>query len=339
MLTIDHDTTQRRNVSVILTVKNDAEGCAQTLDSLVQQIRPPDEVVVVDGGSTDSTRTVIDSYSSKFRKLVVVDAPGANIARGREIATGKAQNPIIASIDAGCRAEPNWLDRLTLPFDEDINVDVVAGMYSVEANSLFEEVVGLATMRGQLEPVNPDTFNPSGRSLAYTRDIWQRAGGWPTWLHYSEDTLFDLRLRRVAHGWRFAGDAIVHWRPRTGFSRLARQFYFYGTGRGHTQIGAEDFAYNIRNLLMLLIATVASLISPWCLILSAVLFAYFYVWTFHEKATRIAIRTKRWAAYPLTMLVMWTVLFSNLAGYVVGSRQRSRDRTRYGIQTERYLTA
>lgn len=339
MLISVHDSTARRKVSVILTVKNDAVGSAQTLESLSKQSRIPDEVVVVDGGSTDETRSTVLSYSSRFPKLQLVDAPGANIASGREIATRSAAHDIIASIDAGCRAESDWLARLIQPFEQGCEVDVVAGMYEVEARTLFEEVVGLATMRGQLTPVNPETFNPSGRSLAYTREVWKRAGGWPTWLCYSEDTLFDHRLRRVSRGWHFAGDAVVHWRPRTSFRKLARQFYCYGTGRGHTQIGAEDFAYNIRNVLMVLIALAAAAISPWSLVIAASLICYFYILSFHGRAMQIARRTGRWAACPLAFLVIWVVLGSNLCGYLVGSWQRTRDSDRYSGQLERYLTA
>ena len=40
-----------RRVSVVMTVKNDACGCAVTLGSLARQTRSPDEIVIVDGGS------------------------------------------------------------------------------------------------------------------------------------------------------------------------------------------------------------------------------------------------------------------------------------------------
>jgi glycosyltransferase involved in cell wall biosynthesis len=330
---------QSLGVSVILTVKNDAAGCAQTLSSLAKQSRGPDEVVVVDGGSTDQTREIVDSFLARLTGLRLIDLPGANIAEGRDLATRHAAGPVIASIDAGCTAAPNWLEKLVEPFERDPCTDVVAGMYEVESATLFEEVVGLATMRGQLAPVDPETFNPSGRSMAYTKDAWARAGGWPTWLRYSEDTLFDHRLRRVANGWRFAKDAVVSWRPRTSFRKLARQFYCYGTGRGHTQIGARDFLYNLRNVLLVAFAISCSLLIPYLWPVGHGLFAYFFIWNFHRKATQIVGRTGKVRAYPLTLLVMWVVMISNLAGYLRGSWQRLHDPGRFRIQMEAYLYA
>ena len=198
---------------------------------------------------------------------------------------------------------------------------------------------GLATMRGQLAPVDPATFNPSGRSMAYTKEAWKRAGGWPTWLRYSEDTLFDHRLRRVATGWRFAGDAVVLWRPRTGFRKLAKQFYYYGTGRGHTQIGASDFRYNLRNVLLFALAVSCSFHTRWAAPVALALFAYFFVWTFHRKAMQIVCRTGRSRAYPLTLLIMWVVMIANLAGYLQGSWQRLRRADLFRKRMELYLSA
>lgn len=329
----------RRKVSVILTVKDDTAGCAQTLGSLTRQSRLPDEVIVVDGGSTDETCATIRAFDARLPRVKLIEAPGFNIAQGRELATKEAAGPIIASIDAGCGAAQDWLEHLVAPLERDSSIAVVAGMYEVDHRSLFEEVVGLATMRGQLMPVDPATFNPSGRSMAYTKEIWKRAGGWPTWLPFSEDTLFDHRLRRVSKDWHFAVDAVVFWRPRTSFRKLARQFYCYGTGRGQTQIGAADFVYNLRNLLVFLLATSCLLLSSWVLPIALALFVYFYVWTFHGKAAQIARRTGSLRAYPLTLAVMWAVLLSNLAGYLRGSWQRWRDEETFRTQMDRYLAA
>jgi hypothetical protein len=41
--------------------------------------------------------------------------------------------------------------------------------------------------------------------------------------------------------------------------------------------------------------------------------------------------------YPLTIFVMWVVLFSNLMGYLFGRVQRSRDRERFERRLEAYL--
>ncbi len=320
-----------------MTVKNDPGGCAVTLESLETQTRRPDEIIVVDGGSTDRTIHVIHRQTATNPRVRLIEAPGANIARGRNIAADAAKSEIIASTDAGCRAEPEWLEKLIEPFETDAATEFVGGFYRINSHTLLEEVVGLATMRGQLDPVCPETFNPSARSMACTKSVWSRAGGWPEWIGFSEDTLFDHKVRGMGVGWRFAADAIVHWRPRPSLRGIAKQFYNYGTGRGHTQIGASGFAYNLRNIALLLTMTGLCFVTEWAIPALLSLVIYFYGWTFHGKAMRIARRTRRLAAYPLCFVVMWVVLSSNLAGYLVGSWQRWRDRGRYRDRMKAYV--
>jgi hypothetical protein len=139
-------------------------------------------------------------------------------------------------------------------------------------------------------------------------------------------------------GWHVAADAVVLWRPRTSWRKLTRQFYCYGTGRGHTQIGAADFVYNIRNLLLIAVSASAAFWTPWAFLLLLGLVAYFYVYTFHDKALQIAAKSRARLAYPLTLSVMWVVIFSNLAGYLRGSLERLVNRPRYRQRMEAYLS-
>ena len=328
-----------QHVSVIMTVRNDPIGCALTLRSLSKQSRLANEIVVVDGGSTDSTVAVIKRLAQADPRIRCVESSRGNIAQGRNLAARVATGDVLACIDGGCRAEVDWLERLVRPFDVDPEVEFVAGFYRVAPQSLLETVVGLATMRGQLEPINLKSFNPSARSMACTKSLWLRVGGWPEWLSFSEDTLFDHKVRALGAKWYVAEDAVVYWRPRTSLRAVGRQFYNYGTGRGHTQIGAKSFAYNLRNIALCAMSAALCAVTIWACVALAAMLVYFYIWTFHGKAVRVARSVGRARAYPLCLLIMWVVLFTNLAGYLVGSWQRWRDRDRFRGRMEAYMAA
>ena len=72
------------DVSVILPVYNREQSVARAIRSVLAQTFAPIELIVVDDGSTDGTRAVLDSFGSQ---ITVIDQPhaGAYVARNRGI--------------------------------------------------------------------------------------------------------------------------------------------------------------------------------------------------------------------------------------------------------------
>ncbi|NOX59749.1 MAG: glycosyltransferase, partial [Planctomycetes bacterium] len=195
-MTTDRAQPKPPTVSLVTTVLNEREGCDVFLKSLAQQTRRPDEVVVVDGGSTDGTLDVIRGHARADRSIRLIEAPGCNIGQGRNLGVENASGQIIVSTDTGCRLEPQWCKELTQPFTDNADVEFVGGTYKIDAHSMLERVIGAVTMRGVLEPIDPATFNPSCRSMAYTKDLWRRSGGFPEWTPV-DDNLFNIKIRRM----------------------------------------------------------------------------------------------------------------------------------------------
>ncbi|HJS27313.1 MAG TPA: glycosyltransferase, partial [Actinomycetota bacterium] len=110
-------------VSLITTVLDASDRVGAFLESLSWQTRPPDQVVVVDGGSTDGTLEQLRSADA----VTLIEEPGANIARGRNLAISAATHDVIAVTDADCVLERDWLERLVDPLES--GADVAMGFY------------------------------------------------------------------------------------------------------------------------------------------------------------------------------------------------------------------
>jgi glycosyltransferase involved in cell wall biosynthesis len=239
-------------VSVIATVLNEGTAIHRLLNSLEAQTRPPDEVVIVDGGSKDDTLTVLHDYAGRGRlPLRIIVEPGANISRGRNIAIAAASGDIIASADAGVRLAPDWLAELVAPFNSEEPPQVVSGFFVPDPESVFE-IAMAATVLPTLTDITPEHFLPSSRSVAFTRAAWQAIGGYPEWLDYCEDLIFDFRLRDLFSPFALAPKAIAYFRPRGNLQSFFKQYYRYARGDGKSDLWRKRHA--IRSLTYLVVA-------------------------------------------------------------------------------------
>jgi glycosyltransferase involved in cell wall biosynthesis len=231
-------------VSVIATVKNESGAVTPLLESLCSQTHQPDEVVIVDGGSTDDTLEQLQAWESRLPLRILVE-PGCNISRGRNTAIRAAHGPIIASTDAGVRAEPGWLASLLSPFNSEEGAEiapvVACGFFVPEATTAFETAMG-ATVLPVLADVDPERFLPSSRSVAFPKSAWEAVGGYPEWLDYCEDVILDLCLRAKGYRFVFVPDALVHFRPRSSLSAFFKQYYRYARGDGKADLWRKRHA-------------------------------------------------------------------------------------------------
>jgi cellulose synthase/poly-beta-1,6-N-acetylglucosamine synthase-like glycosyltransferase len=230
-------------IAVVVTVRDDRDQLAELLSALAAQTRPPDEVVVVDGGSADGTLELLaEAREHGLLPLVVVDAPGSNIAAGRNIGIGASSYDRIALTDAGCRPEPEWLESIANAL---VHSDFVGGTYRIDARTPFEwclavalypspeEIGAESTMLALSHRLFGRAFEiglSTGRSMGFRRAAWATAGGFREDLYAGEDVNFSSTV--VSSGLRvqLVPAAEVTWRPRMTWRANARMYRTYARG-------------------------------------------------------------------------------------------------------------
>lgn len=236
-------------VTVVVTVLNEHGAVDALLDALLPQLRAPDELLMVDGGSNDGTVESLRKRAAAAQTVTVIERPGTNISEGRNAGIAEARNGVIACTDAGCLPVHGWLDALRSAFASVPKPDLVTGVYEVEADGPFEHAMaaacypqvdeaaspkGAAALYGRLFGRTFDPTLPTGRSMAFTKHAWTRAGGFPEHLATSEDISFGRTIAADGGVCVLAPSAIVHWRQRPDARATARMYYRYGVGGGQT---------------------------------------------------------------------------------------------------------
>jgi len=99
------------SVSVVVPSFNSAHFLPEALDSVLHQTRPADEIVVVDDGSTDDCRQVVEDFGSRVR---YVRQENQGLAGARNTGVRNTDGELIGLLDADDRWAPDYLERMTL---------------------------------------------------------------------------------------------------------------------------------------------------------------------------------------------------------------------------------
>lgn len=86
-----------RRVSVVIPARDRATMLPDAIGSLLEQTRPPDEIIVVDDCSVDDTRSVAQSYGDR---VLVLDSDGSGPAAARNVGIAAASGAFIGFLDS-----------------------------------------------------------------------------------------------------------------------------------------------------------------------------------------------------------------------------------------------
>ncbi|WP_280384070.1 glycosyltransferase [Nocardia wallacei] len=163
-------------LSVVIPVLNEAKSITRTLDHLVAQAAV-DEIVVVDNGSTDGTRQLVENYSREHPRVVVVTESQRGVARARNTGFDTARGEYIGRTDADTLVSPDWGAVIRRHFDDNPDCAAVTGIatyHDSPVGVLLE--LGILVQRG-LGKLGGRVGNMYGPSMAIRRTAWEKVRG------------------------------------------------------------------------------------------------------------------------------------------------------------------
>ncbi len=223
-------------VTLVLAVLNAEADLPDLLTSIGRQSLLPAELLIANLGSTDRTRQLLDSWHAPGEMTVkLLETPGASTSEGRNVAIESASFEHIAVIHGAVCLHHEWLAQLWSALSE--GTEAAAGLIQPVGSSMMERVIGRVEMP-PAEEVGPTSLLPSSTSLAFSKSIWDRVGGYPEWLRYGQDKAFDRAVREAGGVFRFVPSARSSWNPRQ--SLRAYVIDNFDTSRAEGRAGMDN---------------------------------------------------------------------------------------------------
>lgn len=229
-------------ISVCITVLNEERNIGKLIYGLIGQNKLPNEIILVDGGSSDNTCKIISDTKNKFRSrgvnLKIKVAKGTTIAQARNISIDMASGSIILLTDAGCVPDKNWVKEITKYFKSADDELLVAGFYKMHSKTHLAKSANVYLgVPPQL--FDSKTFLPSARSVAFSKSVWKQIGGFDESLERGgEDTKFFYECVKRNVKIIRSKKAFVNWveMEDMDLKTIAKKFYVYAKGDGQASI-------------------------------------------------------------------------------------------------------
>jgi len=305
-------------VSIVVTELNESQEIERAVMSLLAQEPAAAEVIVVDGGSSDGTWEWLDRTQHREPRLIAIRDETCSlkfskgpVSRGRNVAIAHAQSAIVACADAGCTYSPDWLRNLTAPLVSG-HAEYALGGSCLDPQAFTAwDVASAPFFSIKLSPNEP-TKSCTARSMAFTKALWQRIGGFPEQVLVGEDTLFDLEARRLTAP-AFVSNAKALYRPGNSFRSAAHQMARYAISDG--QAGVR-WARLFRNAARCLIEIAALVCLLWSVIPLLIVLVIECWYAFHRDARflpRFGAKAIL-ARFVFSVAVPWIVAVNHIRG-------------------------
>lgn len=264
------------HISLIICTRNRADDLQATLAALALSKLPEGltaELIVVDNGSVDRTRQVVESIGTGALGKRYLFEPLPGKSRALNCAMAVARGEVIAFTDDDVRAPPDWLGALTRPLFSGA-ADVAVGKVVI-ASHLERPWITPAhrVYFGSTEMTQMPDF--VGANVALHRRVLERVPDFdvrlgPGQLGYGDDTLFALRLARAGFRFRYVEEAVVehHFDParlsRESLLEMNRRF-----GRTAAYLGYHWLGRKVKWVWLRLLKAIARLLLWRCMHLPA----------------------------------------------------------------------
>lgn len=149
------------NFSVIIPCFNEEKAIATCIETILEQTLLPNELVIVNDGSTDNTVKIVESYQQEYSFIKIVHThkqpqfePGTKIVQAFKTGLKTASNwEVVFKLDADLMLPSNYFQRVIETYVKNPKVGMAGGLVYIEKNGewVFETVTSKHHLRGAIK--------------------------------------------------------------------------------------------------------------------------------------------------------------------------------------------
>lgn len=256
-------------VAVVIPTLNEEKFIAYCLDSVIAQSYPFDDmdVMVVDGGSKDRTKEIVEDYKRKYQNIRFLNNPGRIQSIAFNIGVKSSDAPYIVRLDAHATYNHRYIEKCIEKFSANAKVlgcapefvGNVGGVCSIrpqhsgliaETSAILNQSrfgIGGAAFRVGAPAGFVDTV-PFG---CFPRKVLEKIGGMREDLPRGEDNEFNSRIRKAGYKIYLDPEIVCSYFSRDTLRTNMKQMYANGESIGHLFYVDKD-SVGIRHLIPLL---------------------------------------------------------------------------------------
>ena len=223
------------NVSLYIPVYNGESTIESVLKSVIKLSPGPDEIIVVNDGSSDKTKNILEKYINQIKIINNSSNMGLGYSRNRGVSESK--NEDIASLDADVEVDSNWLKDL-FEIKEKFGSAISGGKLreKYKDRSIYDHWRHVhATQNSFGEKDIENLGKPlAGSNTLLSKSAWKKVGGYDNqYKTNGEDATFCQKLLSSNYKISYSAKAISYHLRTDNLRSLAdssRRGYIYGAG-------------------------------------------------------------------------------------------------------------
>lgn len=221
--------------SVVVPVYNRPQEVRELLSSLAEQTQKDFEILIVEDGSTDPCKEVVDMYSQQL-DISYFFKENSGPGDSRNFGMEKASGEYVVLFDSDCIIPSDYFTNVTEYLSKD-SLDAFGGPddehpsfsnIQKAINYAMTSFITTGGIRGRKKQL--DKFQPRSFNMGIRKNVIDEIGGFSD-IHPGEDP--DLSYRIMAAGKRVGliPNAKVFHKRRIDFGKFAKQVYKFGVVR------------------------------------------------------------------------------------------------------------